>query len=194
MPAECRQYWGCMRTAGRAKINPAYHPYNDDWSDRCIAVECDIQDAAIVADVGAHARKVVRNILRRRPALAHLSEKTDLMWILKADRAVGPNLTYEEQHCCSEWLAAATCHKPFHNDYLSDRFLRAVPPLDEFDGWVKLSEILNLWPTEGCDRCRPRHLETVPRYLSNRHWAHQAFTVLNLIGMVDNAGMQKNRP
>eukprot|EP00959_Pyramimonas_sp_CCMP1952_P228807 4783999-Pyramimonas_sp.AAC.1 len=65
----------------------------------------------------------------------------------------------------------------------SDRFLRTVPSFDDFDGWVELSELLNKWPPEGCDGDRPKHLEIVRRYLSNRHWAYQALTVLNLIGM-----------
>eukprot|EP00959_Pyramimonas_sp_CCMP1952_P395644 8289959-Pyramimonas_sp.AAC.1 len=69
------------------KINPACHPHNDDGSDRYIAVECDVQDAAVIADKGAHARQVVRNTLRGRPALTYLSEKTGLMGIFKADRA-----------------------------------------------------------------------------------------------------------
>eukprot|EP00959_Pyramimonas_sp_CCMP1952_P073614 1538620-Pyramimonas_sp.AAC.1 len=83
-------------------INPAYHPNYDDGSDRYIVVECDIQDTAVLADKDAHARQVVRIILRRRPALTYLSEKTDLMGILKADNVVGPNLTHEEQRGCSE--------------------------------------------------------------------------------------------
>eukprot|EP00959_Pyramimonas_sp_CCMP1952_P457688 9475359-Pyramimonas_sp.AAC.1 len=82
----------------------------------------------------AHTRQVLRNISRRRPALTYLSEKTDLMGIFEADRAVGPNLTHEEQRCCSEWLATATRHKPFHNNNLSDRFRKPVPSFDEFDG------------------------------------------------------------
>eukprot|EP00959_Pyramimonas_sp_CCMP1952_P435427 9117602-Pyramimonas_sp.AAC.1 len=100
-------------------------------------------------------------------------------------------MTHEEQRCCSEWLTTATRHKPFHNDHLSDRLLRAAPSFRDSDGWVELSELLNQWPPEGCDRYHHKHLETVRRYLSNRHWACPALTVLNLIGMVDNAGMQK---
>eukprot|EP00959_Pyramimonas_sp_CCMP1952_P384035 8048518-Pyramimonas_sp.AAC.1 len=69
--------------------------------------------------------------------------------------------------------------------YLSGRFLGAVPSFDEFDGWL---ELLNKWPPAGCVRYRPKHLWTVRRCLSNCHWAYQALTVLNLIGMVDNAG------
>eukprot|EP00959_Pyramimonas_sp_CCMP1952_P083347 1742073-Pyramimonas_sp.AAC.1 len=57
------------------------------------------------------------------------------------------------------------------------------------DGWSSQSQ----WPPEGRDRCRPKHLETVQRYLSNRHRAYQALTVLYLIGMVDNAGIQKKQ-
>eukprot|EP00959_Pyramimonas_sp_CCMP1952_P380522 7972179-Pyramimonas_sp.AAC.1 len=70
----------------------------------------------------------------------------------------------------------------------------AVLSFDEFDGWAELSELLHKGPPEGCDRYRPEHLETVRRYLSNRHWADQALTMLNLIGMVGDAGIQKNRP
>eukprot|EP00959_Pyramimonas_sp_CCMP1952_P398771 8355706-Pyramimonas_sp.AAC.1 len=88
-----------MCTTRRAKCNPTYHPNYDDRSDRYIAVECDIQDAAVIADKDTHRRQVVRHIIRRRPALTHLSEKTDLMGI--ADRVVGANLTHEEQRCCS---------------------------------------------------------------------------------------------
>eukprot|EP00959_Pyramimonas_sp_CCMP1952_P254225 5310764-Pyramimonas_sp.AAC.1 len=77
MPAECRQYWGCIRTARRTKINPAYHPNCDDGSDRYIVVEFDIQDAAVIADKDARTRRL--------PALTYLSEKTELMGILKAD-------------------------------------------------------------------------------------------------------------
>eukprot|EP00959_Pyramimonas_sp_CCMP1952_P244890 5118662-Pyramimonas_sp.AAC.1 len=84
MPVEGRQFWGCVRAARRMKINPAYHPNYDDGSDRYIAVECDLQDTAVIAEKGAHARQVARNILRRRPALAYLSEKTDLLGIFKA--------------------------------------------------------------------------------------------------------------
>eukprot|EP00959_Pyramimonas_sp_CCMP1952_P076184 1591721-Pyramimonas_sp.AAC.1 len=62
------------------------------------------------------------------------------MGILEEDGVVGPDLVYEEQRCCSEWLTTATRHKPFHNNCSSDRFLRAVPSFDEFDGWVELSE------------------------------------------------------
>eukprot|EP00959_Pyramimonas_sp_CCMP1952_P411119 8615149-Pyramimonas_sp.AAC.1 len=131
-----------MRTARRMKINTAYRPRSDDGPDRYIAVECDIRDAAVIADQDAHSRQVVRNILRRRPALTYLSQKTDMMGIFEADRVVGPNLTYEEQRFCSEWLTTATRHKPFHNNYLSDRILRAVPSFDEFDGWVELSGLV----------------------------------------------------
>eukprot|EP00959_Pyramimonas_sp_CCMP1952_P176986 3699260-Pyramimonas_sp.AAC.1 len=71
--------------------------------------------------------------------------------------------------------------------------LRAVPSFDECDGWVELSQLLNHWPPEGCDRYRRKHLETVRRCLRNCHWACQAVAVLDLVGVVDNAGMQKNR-
>eukprot|EP00959_Pyramimonas_sp_CCMP1952_P268038 5604378-Pyramimonas_sp.AAC.2 len=88
----------------------------------------------------------------------------------RSHRIVGPNMTYQEQLCCSERLTTATRHKPFHYNQLS-RFLRAVPSIDESDGWVELSELPNLLPPEAWDRCRPKNLETVRRYLSNRHWA-----------------------
>eukprot|EP00959_Pyramimonas_sp_CCMP1952_P390151 8176233-Pyramimonas_sp.AAC.1 len=116
------------------------------------------------------------------------------MGIFKAGNVVGPNLIHEEQRCCSEWLTTAIRRKPFRNGHLSHRFLRAVLSFDEFDGWMELSELLNQWPPEGCDHYRRTRLETVRRYLRNRHWACQALIVLNLTGMVDNAGMQKNRP
>eukprot|EP00959_Pyramimonas_sp_CCMP1952_P355807 7451914-Pyramimonas_sp.AAC.1 len=140
MPVECPEYWDCMRTAGRAKINPAYHPYSDDGSDRYIVVECDIRTLmhaklCVIYCVGAWRSRIC--------------QKSDLMGILKAERVVGPNLTYEEQRCCFEWLTTSTRHKPFHTNYLSGRFLRAVPAFDEFDGWVELSELLNQWPPEG---------------------------------------------
>eukprot|EP00959_Pyramimonas_sp_CCMP1952_P369921 7747581-Pyramimonas_sp.AAC.1 len=105
------------------------------------------------------------------------------MGVLEADGVVGPKLTYEEQRCCSEWLATALRRKPFHNSHLSDMFLRAVPSFDEFDGWVELSELLDQWPPEGCDRQRRRHLEAVRQYLRKRHLACQALTVLDLMGM-----------
>eukprot|EP00959_Pyramimonas_sp_CCMP1952_P174368 3644132-Pyramimonas_sp.AAC.1 len=161
------------------KINPSYRPHNDDGSDRYIVVECDIQDIAVIADKGAHARQVARHFLRGRPALTYLFEKADWMGALKADIVVGPNLTYEEQRCL-EWPTTATRRKPFHNDNLSDMCLRAVQSFDEFDGWVELSELLNQWPPAGCDRYHPEHLETVRRHFSNRHWACQALTVLTL--------------
>eukprot|EP00959_Pyramimonas_sp_CCMP1952_P407587 8542184-Pyramimonas_sp.AAC.1 len=56
----------------------------------------------------------------------------------------------------------------------SDRFLRAVPSFDKFDGWDELSELLEHWPPEGYDRHRHQHVETVRRRLRNRHWACQA--------------------
>eukprot|EP00959_Pyramimonas_sp_CCMP1952_P409290 8577823-Pyramimonas_sp.AAC.1 len=59
------------------------------------------------------------------------------------------------------------------------------------DGWN--SQSCSTRSPEGCGRYRPKHLETVRRYLSNRHWACQALAVLNLIGVVDSAGMPKNR-
>eukprot|EP00959_Pyramimonas_sp_CCMP1952_P392945 8233760-Pyramimonas_sp.AAC.1 len=86
MSVGCRQYWDFIRAARRMKINPANHPNYDDGPDRYIAVECDIQDTAVIADKGAHARQVVRNILRRRPALTYLSEKADSIGIFEADR------------------------------------------------------------------------------------------------------------
>eukprot|EP00959_Pyramimonas_sp_CCMP1952_P407635 8543202-Pyramimonas_sp.AAC.1 len=61
------------------KSNPADHPRTDDGSDRYIVVKCDIAGAAAIADQGARARQVARNILRRRLALTYLSEKNDLM-------------------------------------------------------------------------------------------------------------------
>eukprot|EP00959_Pyramimonas_sp_CCMP1952_P031191 653808-Pyramimonas_sp.AAC.1 len=118
------------------KINPAYRPHIDDGSDRYIAVKCDIKGTAVIADNGAHTRQVVRNLLRGRSALTYLSEKSYLTGILKDDGVVEPDLVYEEQRCCSERLTTAIHRKPLHNDYLSDKFLRAVPSfVDEFDGW-----------------------------------------------------------
>eukprot|EP00959_Pyramimonas_sp_CCMP1952_P020807 438722-Pyramimonas_sp.AAC.1 len=61
------------------KINPACHLQFDDGSDRYIAVKCDIKDTAVLADKDAHARQMVRNILRKRPALTYDSEKDDLI-------------------------------------------------------------------------------------------------------------------
>eukprot|EP00959_Pyramimonas_sp_CCMP1952_P434109 9090494-Pyramimonas_sp.AAC.1 len=141
MPVECRQHWGvytqCQAHEGQPSISPNY----DDGSDRYIAVECDIRDAAAIADKDAHTRHVARNILRRRRALTYLPPQTNLMGALEADRAAGPNLTHEEQRCCSEWHTTAT-----------------PPSFDESDGWVEPSELLNQWPPEGCDRYRHKRL------------------------------------
>eukprot|EP00959_Pyramimonas_sp_CCMP1952_P065954 1376970-Pyramimonas_sp.AAC.1 len=39
----------------------------------------------------------------------------------------------------------------------------------------------------------PKHLETVRRVLKDQHWACPAYAVLELIGMIDESGMKKNR-
>eukprot|EP00959_Pyramimonas_sp_CCMP1952_P340650 7134703-Pyramimonas_sp.AAC.1 len=78
-------------------------------------------------------------------------------------------------------------------NHITAIILRAAPSFDEFDGRLELSELLNQWPPEGCGRYHRKHLEIVRRYFKNRHWACQALTVLNLTGMVNNTGMQKNR-
>eukprot|EP00959_Pyramimonas_sp_CCMP1952_P349366 7320085-Pyramimonas_sp.AAC.1 len=78
---------------------------------------------------------MVRNILRLRPTITCDSEKDDLIGALNADNIKRPKLSPEGQRRCSEWLTTGLRHKPFHRNYLSDRFLRAVPPSDEFDGW-----------------------------------------------------------
>eukprot|EP00959_Pyramimonas_sp_CCMP1952_P069130 1443101-Pyramimonas_sp.AAC.2 len=57
------------------KINPARHPRNDDGSDRYMVVRCNIMDTAVRSDEGARMRQIVRNILRKRPALTLDSEK-----------------------------------------------------------------------------------------------------------------------
>eukprot|EP00959_Pyramimonas_sp_CCMP1952_P080918 1690186-Pyramimonas_sp.AAC.1 len=105
----------------------------------------------------------------------------------------GPRLSHEEQRHCSEWLKTALRHKPFHSDHLSDRFLRAAPSIDEFDGRIELAELLNHWPPEGHDCHHHKHLEIVRRHLRSRHWAYQALAVLDLVGMINNTGIQKNR-
>eukprot|EP00959_Pyramimonas_sp_CCMP1952_P305645 6395939-Pyramimonas_sp.AAC.1 len=92
MPVECRQYWECLRTPRRMQINPAYQPHIDDGSDRYIVVKCDAKDTAVIADNDAHARWVVRNLLRGRPALIRVSGKSYLTGILKEDGVVGPDL------------------------------------------------------------------------------------------------------
>eukprot|EP00959_Pyramimonas_sp_CCMP1952_P217219 4543039-Pyramimonas_sp.AAC.1 len=72
------------------------HPHFDDGSDRCMVVKCDLQDAAVLADKGAHARQMVRNRLRKRRSLTYHSEKDDLVGIPNADRMDGPRLSHEE--------------------------------------------------------------------------------------------------
>eukprot|EP00959_Pyramimonas_sp_CCMP1952_P448005 9381003-Pyramimonas_sp.AAC.1 len=157
-----------------------------------MAVKCDLVGAAAHRDKDAHARQVVRCIMRKCPAPAYDSEKDDLTGILKAEDIRRPRFTYEEQRQCSEWLTTALRHKPSHKGHLSDRFLREVPSFDEFDGWVELSELLN-WPPAGHGRYRRKHLAAVRQELNNQHWARQAVAVLDLIGMADHAGMQSNR-
>eukprot|EP00959_Pyramimonas_sp_CCMP1952_P072240 1508777-Pyramimonas_sp.AAC.1 len=136
---------------------------------------------------------MVRHILRKRLAPTYDSEKDALIGILNAENIKGPRLSHEEQRHCLEWLTTALRHKPLHNNYISDRFLRAAPSFDEFDGWVELAELLDRWPPAGYDRYHRKDLETARQRLRNRHWACQASAVLDLIGMVDNTGMQKNR-
>eukprot|EP00959_Pyramimonas_sp_CCMP1952_P328185 6870996-Pyramimonas_sp.AAC.1 len=48
-------------------------------------------------------------------------------------------------------------------------------------------------PAEGYENYRYMHLETVRHKLKEQRWACQALAVLGLMGMVENAGMQKNR-
>eukprot|EP00959_Pyramimonas_sp_CCMP1952_P002406 50012-Pyramimonas_sp.AAC.1 len=108
---------------------PAYHPQTDDGSDRYMVVNCDLVDTAIHRDKGAHARQMVRNILRGCLALACDSEKDYSIGILRAEGIRRPSFSYEEQRHCSEWLATALRRKPLRRGHLSGRFLREVHPL-----------------------------------------------------------------
>eukprot|EP00959_Pyramimonas_sp_CCMP1952_P112750 2357212-Pyramimonas_sp.AAC.1 len=67
------------------KINPAYHPQIDDGSDRYMVVKCDLVGTAIHRDEDAHARQMVRNIMRKCQALTYDSEKDYLTGILKSE-------------------------------------------------------------------------------------------------------------
>eukprot|EP00959_Pyramimonas_sp_CCMP1952_P302431 6328035-Pyramimonas_sp.AAC.1 len=60
---------------GQAALAPAYHPRNDDGSDRCMVVQCSIMDTAAHSDEGARARQCVRDIQRKRPAHTLNSEE-----------------------------------------------------------------------------------------------------------------------
>eukprot|EP00959_Pyramimonas_sp_CCMP1952_P393778 8251152-Pyramimonas_sp.AAC.1 len=46
---------------------------------------------------------------------------------------------------------------------------------------------------QGCERYHSKHLDTVRRVLKGQQWACQAYAVLELIGMLDESGMEKNR-
>eukprot|EP00959_Pyramimonas_sp_CCMP1952_P355617 7448293-Pyramimonas_sp.AAC.1 len=71
--------------------------------------------------------------------------------------------------------------------------MREATSYDEYDGWADLSQLLNTWPAEGYEHHRHTHLDTVRRLPKNRHWAYQAYAVLELIGMVDESGMKQTR-
>eukprot|EP00959_Pyramimonas_sp_CCMP1952_P058985 1231968-Pyramimonas_sp.AAC.1 len=131
-----------------------------------MAVQCDLVDTAAHHDQDAHSRQTVRDILRKRRALT-IRFQSDLRL---------PFFT-----------------NLFHKGRLSDRFLREVPSYDECDGWAEPSQLFNNWPAEGRGSYRHKHLETVRRKLKDQHWACQALAVLDLIGTVDHAGMQKSR-
>eukprot|EP00959_Pyramimonas_sp_CCMP1952_P003500 73564-Pyramimonas_sp.AAC.1 len=86
-----------MRTSNRTKINPAYHPRNDDGSDRCMVVQHDVVDPAAHADEGALTRQTVRNIPRTRPALTLDSGRGYLKNILRSDNVRRPKFKHEDQ-------------------------------------------------------------------------------------------------
>eukprot|EP00959_Pyramimonas_sp_CCMP1952_P038740 811179-Pyramimonas_sp.AAC.1 len=57
-----------------------------------MAVKCDLVDAAAHHDKDAHARQMVRNILRKCPALTCDPEKGDLIGILIAENIRRPEV------------------------------------------------------------------------------------------------------
>eukprot|EP00959_Pyramimonas_sp_CCMP1952_P348764 7306708-Pyramimonas_sp.AAC.1 len=149
VPPKCKEFWARMRTSNRAKINPAYHPRNDDGSDRCMVVQCNIMDTAVYHDPGAHARQIVRNILRKRPVLTFDSEREHLENIIRSENFHNPKFKFDDQRKISEWLTTALRHKPLHRGQLSDIFIREVTTYDEYDGWGELCQLLNILPAEG---------------------------------------------
>eukprot|EP00959_Pyramimonas_sp_CCMP1952_P339647 7113148-Pyramimonas_sp.AAC.1 len=77
--------------------------------------------------------------------------------------------------------------------FLTDSFLREVLSYDEFAGWADLSELLDRWPAEGHENHHRKCPGTARQKLKNQRRACQALAALDLIGMVDHTGMQKNR-
>eukprot|EP00959_Pyramimonas_sp_CCMP1952_P309456 6476028-Pyramimonas_sp.AAC.1 len=61
-----------------------------------MAVKCDLEGAAVHRDKDAHARPIVRSILRICPALTYDSEKDYLIGILEAEGIRKPGFSYEE--------------------------------------------------------------------------------------------------
>eukprot|EP00959_Pyramimonas_sp_CCMP1952_P343352 7192102-Pyramimonas_sp.AAC.1 len=62
-----------------------------------MVVQYIIVDTAVHPDEGARMRQVVRNILRKRPALTLDSEKGDLENILRSDKVRRPGFKCEDQ-------------------------------------------------------------------------------------------------
>eukprot|EP00959_Pyramimonas_sp_CCMP1952_P203750 4260959-Pyramimonas_sp.AAC.1 len=104
-----------------------------------MVVQYNVLDTAVLADQGAHTRRTVRNILRKRPALTFDSEKDNLDNILRSENVRRPKFKNDDQRQVSEWLTTAR-HKPLHNGNLSDRFIREVTTYGEYDGWAELSQ------------------------------------------------------
>eukprot|EP00959_Pyramimonas_sp_CCMP1952_P447616 9372700-Pyramimonas_sp.AAC.2 len=80
-----------------------------------MAVPYNIMDTAAHSDGGARVRQIVRNILRKRPALTLDSEEEYLESIIRSDNVRRPRFKYEDQRQVSEWLTTALRHKPFRN-------------------------------------------------------------------------------
>eukprot|EP00959_Pyramimonas_sp_CCMP1952_P194430 4065471-Pyramimonas_sp.AAC.1 len=57
------------------KINPARRPIASDGSERYRVVQCDVDCAAAHAGDDALARRCVRNVLRKEPALSYQSQR-----------------------------------------------------------------------------------------------------------------------
>eukprot|EP00959_Pyramimonas_sp_CCMP1952_P138219 2893029-Pyramimonas_sp.AAC.1 len=72
-------------------------------------------------------------------------------------------------------------------------FLRGVPSYDEYVGWAEISQLLKNLPAEPYETYLYKHLEIARYKLKDKHWAYQAYAVLECIGTVDETGMKKNR-
>eukprot|EP00959_Pyramimonas_sp_CCMP1952_P313949 6572304-Pyramimonas_sp.AAC.1 len=110
-------------------------------------------------------RQRVRNLHRREPVFTCSGEAEALTAMLKKEsQPTRPSNEYE-QRCCSEWLATATRHNPWHNDGLSHGFTGAVISGDELDSWAFFSDQLANWPPEGCENHSKKHLGVVEQCL-----------------------------